>query len=307
MQPRTAVVVQKGDHSLGFYELGSGREVARVPVDRYPHEMALSRDRTLALVTHFGVALAEDDGDGGNTVSVVDLVQRERVAVIDCGRYRRPHGIAMDASDRAYVLSEGTSTLMVIDDPKVGRVSAVTPTGGDGSHMVSVSRDGRFAFCSNMRSGTITIVEVARSGGGCISIPVGRRPEGSVLDADESTLYVANRESGDVAVVDTRQRTLRGRIRVGAGPVRLCWDERGLLLVALYHARALAVVDPEMAVVVDRMALPGAPISIAFDAVSRTAYLSTLEQQVVVVDMATLLVTDRIATRADPDPVAVIA
>ena len=84
MQPRTAIVVQKGDHSVGFYELGGGREVARVALDRYPHEMALSRDRTLALVTHFGVALAEDEGDGGNTVSVVDVVQRKRVAVIDC-------------------------------------------------------------------------------------------------------------------------------------------------------------------------------------------------------------------------------
>jgi hypothetical protein len=46
------------------------------------------------------VALAEDEGPGGNTISIVDLTTPRRVGLIDCGAWRRPHGIAFDGRGR---------------------------------------------------------------------------------------------------------------------------------------------------------------------------------------------------------------
>ena len=64
---KSLVVVQKNDHSLGFYDFQTGQETARIALDPFPHEFVLSRDRRYALQTHFGVALAEDEGAGGRS------------------------------------------------------------------------------------------------------------------------------------------------------------------------------------------------------------------------------------------------
>jgi YVTN family beta-propeller protein len=303
---RTALVVQKGDHSVGFYALPGGHERERVPVDPFPHELALCDGGRLALVTHFGVALAEDEGAGGNTVSVIDVAARRRVGRLDCGEHRRPHGIAVDGAGRVLVLSEATSRLLVFDKAIGGSLRSVHASGGRGSHMVTVTRSGDTAFCSNMRSGTVSVIDLAHDTAAPVAIDVGARPEAAVLDADEQRLYVVNRESGDIAVIDVATRRVCDQIVTGAGPVRLCWANDGTLLVALYHARELVRIDPSTRSVLARIALPGAPISIAFDAGQGVAYLSTLDQEVVAVDVASRAVSGRFATRADPDPVALV-
>jgi hypothetical protein len=56
------IVVQKGDHSLGYYDFANGTELGRTTVDPFPHEFVLSADRQFAYSCHFGVALAEDEG-----------------------------------------------------------------------------------------------------------------------------------------------------------------------------------------------------------------------------------------------------
>ena len=152
------VVVQKGDHSLGYYDFHTGEELARVPVDPFPHEFAISPDGRRAYLANFGVALAEHGGPGGNTVSVVDIQARQRIGTIDCGTYRRPHDVAFDGRGRLYVLCEGAGTLLVVPNPASGGIAHALPTRGHGSHMVSVRQDGSLAFCSDMESGTVTAV-----------------------------------------------------------------------------------------------------------------------------------------------------
>ena len=36
------VVVQKGDHSFGYYDLSTGIELSRTPIDPFPHELAIT-------------------------------------------------------------------------------------------------------------------------------------------------------------------------------------------------------------------------------------------------------------------------
>jgi YVTN family beta-propeller protein len=257
------VVVQKGDHSLGYYDFMTGAELARTPVDPFPHEFTLSADLRLAYSSHFGVALAEDEGPGGNTISIVDLATQHRVGTLDCGDWRRPHGIAFDGRGKLYAVSEATSTALVFDDPASGRPSAALPTRGKGSHMLAVTADGAKVFCSNMVSGTVTVVFPRDPGRPAVVVPVGRRPEGSVLDAEERHLYVVNRESAGISVIDARTLTLARAIPTPPGPVRICLDDGGSLLVPFYHRKAIGRFDPDgtCRALVD---VPGAPISIAF-------------------------------------------
>ncbi len=299
------VVVQKGDHSLGYYDLANGTELGRTPVDPFPHEFVLSLDRQLAYSSHFGVALAEDEGLGGNTISVVDLAAQRRIATINCTVWRRPHGISFDGRGRLYAVSEGTSRLLVIEDPACGRPSTALPTGGRGSHMVTVTADGMKAFCSNMVSGTVTAIFPGDPDRSPVVIPVGQRPEGSVLDGDERHLYVVNREGGGISVIDTETLTLLRSIPTPPGPVRICLDDNTGLLVPLYHRKAIGRFDPNgtCRALVD---LPDAPISIAFHAPSRTVLASLHGDRVVLVDLDSFRVRASCATRSDPDPLAVV-
>ena len=299
------VVVQKGDHSLGYYDFASGAELGRVAVDPFPHEFTLSPDRRLAYLANFGVALAEHGGPGGNTVSVVDIQARRRVGTIDCDTYRRPHDVAFDGRGGLYVLCEGTGTLLVVPDPASGRIAHAIPTQGRGSHMLSVLRDGSVAFCSNMESGTVTALfpqEPDRPG---VILPVGKHAEGSVFDRAEQRLFVMNRESEEITVIDVPAlRTLRS-FRTPPGPVRVCRDNERLL-VALYHGCGLLIVDMNDPTKQQVISLPAKAISVGYHPPSRTALLSCHDQRVYLVDTEAGAVLRAIATRSDPDPMAVL-
>lgn len=306
MKRRQLIVVQKNDHSLGYFDPETGAELGRVEIDRYPHEFALSNDRRYAYCCHFGVALAEDGGRGGSTVSIVDLAARKRIGTLDCGAFRRPHDIALDRSGWVYVLSEGANRLLVAREPSSGRFDQDQPTGGEGSHILTVTGDGQRAFSSNMKSGSVTILFPQAPERPPVEIPVGLRPEGSLLDAEEKFLYVANRESADISVIDVEKQAAATTIETRPGPVRVCWDQRGRLLVPLYHDQSLAVIDPHRPKHQDVLPLPGKPVSISFDTGTETAFISTLGDEVCLVDTAALRLVRRISTRSGPDPTAII-
>ena len=300
------VVVQKGDHSLGYYDFETGRELGRVAVDPFPHEFTLSADKRTAYLAAFGVALAEHPGDGGNTVSIVDVPGRRRLATVDCGSYRRPHDVALDGRGTLYVLCEGSSRLLVVRNPASGRFDQALPTLGHGSHMVTVLRDGSVAFSSNMESGSVTALFPDAPDRPGVVLPVGKHAEGSVLDSEERRLYVMNRESAEITIIDVQQLRVLRSVPTPPGPVRVCRDG-ARLLVALYHGCGLLMVDLNHPAKQQVVPLPAKAISVGYHAPSRTALLSCHDQRVYLVDTKAGAVVRSISTRNDPDPVAVVS
>jgi DNA-binding beta-propeller fold protein YncE len=307
MAERDAILlVHKNDHSLGYYDPETGAELDRIAVDPFPHEFALTPDGRRAYVTHFGVATAEEEGPGGNTVSAIDVALRHRVRSLDCGVHRRPHGVALDERERLYVLSEAAGVLLVADDPATGDFGPGVATGGKGSHIVTVTRDGRLAFSSNMFSNTVTALHPHDPERTPIALPTGRRPEGSVLDRNEERCFVTCRGSGTIVVIDVGAIELLELIPTRPGPVRLCWDDRDRLLVACYEGKGVAVIDPADP---DRQAfvrLPHSPVAIGFDAGRGRAMASTIGDRLYLIDLTRLEPIAAIATRPAPDRMALV-
>lgn len=301
------VVVQKNDHSLGFFDFSSGAELARVALPDYPHEFAISADGRYAYTCHFGLKLAEDEGPGGNEISVVDLYTRQHVRSISCADWRRPHGIAFDAAGGLYVLSEGTSRLLVIPDPATGLISRTLPTGGHGSHIVAVTRDGRLAFSSNMGSASVSLLTPQEDDSPPRLLHVGKRPEGSAFDADERRLLVCNRESADISIIDVSRAQVVGAITTPAGPVRIVRRTEASFVVACYHDQSIIVVDVDQSAVSARIPLPGKPVSIGIDPRSGLALAGLLPSAMAVVDLDQRIVVRTIVTREGPDPMAVLS
>jgi YVTN family beta-propeller protein len=300
------LVVQKGDHSLGYYDFETGSELARVAVDPYPHEFTLSADRRTAYLAHFGVALAEHGEAGGNTVSVVDIAAVRRIGTIDCGACRRPHDVAFDGSGRLYILSGGQSTLLIVPDPLTRKITQRIATGAHGSHILSVTHDGGVVFTSNMASNSVSALFPNTPDRTPVVIPVGSRPEGSVFDAEEEHLYVANRESAEISVIDVRRMKVVDTVPTPPGPVRVCRNKRQLF-IALYHGCGLLMLDLDNPAYQQVVPLHAKAISVSVHPTRQTALLSTLAQNVCLVDIDSSRLVRTVPARSDPDPTVVVS
>lgn len=232
------LVSQKAAKSVAWYTL-EGELLAEAAVSDHPHEIVRRGNRLY--VTDNGVMQIENAGQGGNKVSVIDLDSRERVGEIDLGEFYRPHGIDVCADGTLLVTTENPDQLLIAD---LGgnTITAQYETGGETPHIVKCSRDSVYAYVSNARSGTVAKIQIAD--GVRTLVETGDRPEGQVLSADGSKLYVAHRDADKIAVIDTATWEVAAEIPTGGSPVRagLNGDET-LIAYGLFGDEAMGVAD----------------------------------------------------------------
>ncbi len=145
----TVVVVNKQDNDASFIDLESGKIVASAPTGIGPHELVISPDGRLAVVTNYGSGSA-------NTLTVFDIASASTVRTIDLGRFTRPHGIAfMPDGDLVAVTSESTSNVVLVRVSD-GHILANISTDARGSHMLGVTVDGESIWTGDMGSNTVT-------------------------------------------------------------------------------------------------------------------------------------------------------
>src|SRR5512134_3883704 len=114
-QSSTYLILQKAESSMGFYT-PAGQYLASVPVGKHPHEFVISTDGRYAYTTDNGSMLLETPGQGGNTISIVDLVSRKKAGEISLGEFRRPHGIDLDRkTGRLAISCELPDRLLIVD------------------------------------------------------------------------------------------------------------------------------------------------------------------------------------------------
>jgi YVTN family beta-propeller protein len=289
---------------VGFYS-SEGEHVTTVPVGKNPHEMILSADGRFAYVTDYGELGAEVEGEGGNTVSIIDISGMEKVGEIVLEEFRRPHGIDIDPATGWLAVSTERPNRLLIIDPASRQVVGDFDTQGEASHMVTLSPDGKTAYVSNIVSENVSVIDL--ESGSVDLIPVGKRPEGSAVTKDGKILYVANRESHIISVIDTEKKEVVGEIPTGEGPgrVRLSADE-GTLIYCLLHDQQVGFADVATGREVGTVAVEGAPVSLQVSP-DATEALTALqgEDTVYVISVAERRIIRRFATGegAGPDPV----
>lgn len=300
----TMLVVHKGDSSLGFYDM-DGNLKDRVKLNQHPHEMVLSADKRFAYITENGTMRIENPGTGGNSVAIVDLKARKKVGSISTGTFRRPHGIAIDdKTGRLLVTAEAPDQVLLID-PAARRILKTYPSSGRTTHMVSFAIDGLRAFASNSGSGTVSAVRL-RDGSTDI-IETGSRPEGSVVSEEGDEMFVCNRESNTISVIEVFQRYVAAQIKTGDGPVRIALTPDGLTLVyALMREGAVGFADVITRTEIARVKVEGQPVSLNLSSDGTLAYAASEEIDMVhVVDVKTrtLVKSIKLTKGFGPDPV----
>jgi DNA-binding beta-propeller fold protein YncE len=295
------LVLQKAESSMGFYS-PAGMHLASVPVGKHPHEFVISSDGRYAYTTDNGTMLLEQAGQGGNTVSIVDLVNRKRVGEISLGEFRRPHGIDLDRKTGHLAISCELPDRLLIIDPASRKMVRHYDTQGKTSHMVTLGLGAQWAFVSNSTSNNVAAIHLET--GKAKLIPTSRRPEGSVLSKDGSTLYVATREG--ISIIETGKQVEVGRIVSGKGPNRigLTPDER-YLVYSLIEENKVEVADPKTHKVLGQIPLEGRPVSLSVSRDGKYAFASAQDDDTVyVVSIAERRIARifKTAKGAGPDP-----
>jgi len=309
-EPRAAgaeslAVACKWSDCVAFYDATTGQAQQSVPIGHRPHEMALSKDRTLAFVTLYGTDFYYDAAEGGRAVAILDLASRRKLGEIDLGQYRRPHGIEVGRqTGRLYVTCDRPAALLILDPQRQTVESAIRLANAQAlPHMVAISANERTAYVANSGAGTVSVIDlVARKE--TSEITIGGVPMGMALTADGRTLLATNRTADGVAVIDTAAAKVTRIIEIRGQPVRahLTPDERQLL-VTLIDSGELAVVDTQELVVSRRLVVGQRVEGMLIDAEGRFAYASAqADNKVVKFSLSDWRPVLEIKTAERPDP-----
>src|SRR5712691_2962800 len=237
------LVANKGEHTLGIIDPVDGKQIAVIEESGVTgHEVIASPDGRTAYVPIYGNSGVGRPGTDGQTMDVIDVASRKRVATIDFGRPERPHCPLFGADGRLYVTSEVTSTITVVD-PRTNQIVERIPTGQPESHMLALTRDGKRAYTSNVGVGTVSAIDLTAKKVVAI-IPVSAKAQRLALSTDDRWAFTADVGEPRLAVIDTATNqvkqwvTLPG-IAYGTAPT----PDGKHLLITLISTNGVGVLD----------------------------------------------------------------
>lgn len=245
----TLIVGNKTENTVSFIDLETGREAARRPTGKSPHEIAVSPDGRTAVVVSYRAG-----GYVGNTLHVFDVASAVKTGEISLGDHRAPHGLKwIPETGRVVVTTEASEDILVADIAD-GNVVDSVKTDQQGSHMVALSPDARRAFVANIGSGTFTAIDLETMTK-IKDVEVGPGAEAIAVTPDGEEIWVGANEARTVSVfaADTLEK-LR-EIKTEGVPIRIeispdgaiaAVSEVDLNRVSLYDTRSrarLATVD----------------------------------------------------------------
>jgi len=265
--PSTALLaLSKQDHTLSIIDPTDLHIVATVPVGDDPHEVVASTDGKTAYVSNYGFGAF-------HTLAVIDLVEHTRLASVELGALRGPHGLDFKKG-KVWFTAEAAKAIGSYD-PATGTVDWIMGTGQDRTHMLYAFADCKRVVTTNVSSATVTVMEKTegRAGGPppgmplpdaggpppgmppgpppgppggdwkLTVIPVGHGAEGFDVSPDGKEAWVANAQDGTVSIIDIAQKngtaTLAANVR-GANRLKFTPDGKRVLITA---GSALVILD----------------------------------------------------------------
>ncbi len=126
---------------------------------------------------------------------------------------------------RIYVANESSNSVTVIDAASL-KVIATIDALNHSTHDLSVSRDGRWVFATNLASGRLSVIDAEKLET-VASIYTGNRAHVVTLTNDNRQAWVANIGENDVSIVDAQNLRVLGTIPVGKGPTGLTFSRDG--------------------------------------------------------------------------------
>ena len=269
------IVANKGESTFGIIDPEAGRQLATVPENGVTgHELVASADGRTAFVPIYGDSGVGKPGTDGRNIVVIDIAARKVVGNIEFGHGVRPHCAVMGPKDGLlYVTTELDNAISVID-PHTLKIVAAIPTGQPESHMLAISRDGRFGYTANVGPGTISVLDLAARKTIDI-ISVAPHVQRIALAVDDRLVFTSDTTKPQLAVIDTATKKVKTWIPLPApGYGSAATPDGRWLVVAVPDANQVAVIDLGTMQVAHTIDVPAAPQEILVRPDGRMAYAS---------------------------------
>jgi len=311
----TLIVLNKSDATASLIDPTSGETFTQLPTGAGPHEVAVSPDGRLAVVTDYGTS-----GRPGNTLTVCDLTTSTVRDTLDLELNERPHGIQFLGDSRVLVTIESRARVITVD-LETKRVVQSIPTEAAATHMLVASPDGRRVYTANIGSGSVSVLDLEQ-GRLLKSIPTGAGCEGIDVTPDGKQVWSANREANTVSVIDTGTLEVVAELPCGQFPIRLKFTPDGkralvsnavsseVAVFDVAERRELARIPLELDAVDEAgerlfgeaMAGSATPVGVLLAPDGRRAWIAATHADVVaVLDLERLEVVGGIAAGRQPD------
>lgn len=305
--------VNKGEDTVSLIDLGTRKEIAKLPTGSHPQEVIFVSGGRWAVVSNMGTGPAQ----AARTLTVVDVSARKVAKTIELGDHGMPHGLVELGAQRVLMTSHLTDHLVVVNID-TGKVERSMPSGGKGTHLAVLSPDRKLAYAANVGTGTVTAVEIA-SGKVLATIPAGERAEGISISPDGTWVAIGNLGVNSVTLIDAATRTVKRTLPGLAVPIRTFFSsDNKRLFVACAGTGEIAVFradGTERIGTVDLKSTPNfkfwtdsKPIPMNFARRGREIFVAIVNaNEVVAFDEETLKVTQRFPTGQLPDGIAVMS
>jgi DNA-binding beta-propeller fold protein YncE len=294
----TLVVTNKTPSTASIIDVGSGRLLATLPTGRGPHEIVLSADGRTAVVTDYGTGQQP-------SLTVINVPGLAVTRTISLGQYRAPHGIVFLPGDSLVaVTSEATNNLVIVN-VATGEVRRAIDTKHPGSHMVGVTANGHMAYTGDMRSNTVSELDL-RTGAFTRSWEVPTTPEAINVTPDGREVWVGSNATGKVSVLDPRTGTIRTAAEGVQWPYRVLFTpDVKVAIIPDMGNNEIRFLDRASHRELSRIPLPDAgPQGVTITADGRYLFLSLSKQsRVAIIDMQTRQVVGHITSGQTPDGV----
>ncbi|HEY4212435.1 MAG TPA: YncE family protein [Steroidobacteraceae bacterium] len=325
------LVLEKDGLKLAIVDPAKLTVLARVASGPDPHEVVASADGKIAYISNYG-----GEGSDLHIISRVDLSARKTMPPIDLGALHSAHGLDF-AAGKLYFTAE-TSKAIGRYDPATSRIDWVLGTGQDRTHMVKVVQDGVRLYTTNVRSGSVSIIEssqgfpfgppppgfqpppAARAARkvtvwNSTVVPAGRGAEGFDVSPDGKYLWTGNAQDATVTVIDLAAKKAVETFAIpvrGVNRLKFTPDGQHVLVSALGnfasresdHAN-LGVIDTGTHKIVKTLDLGGGAAGILISPKGDVAYVAVSGGgKVAVVDLKTFEVRGQISPLGQPDGLA---
>jgi YVTN family beta-propeller protein len=311
----TLIVLNKTDNTATLIDLTNNKVRATLPTGAGPHEVAVSPEGRFAVVTNYG------GREPGASLTVLDVAKAVKVKDINLGDYRRPHGVTWYGSgDEILVTAEANKMLLIVDIAK-GAIRQAIPTDQEVSHMVALRPQGDRAFVANIRSGSVTVIDL-KTGKALRSISTGAGAEGIDVSPDGKEAWVSNREANTVSVIDAEKLEIVAELKSESFPIRVKFtpDGKHVLVsnarsgdVAVFDAgsraeahrismQLTALEEKDTRLFGDRFGTSPVPIGIFILPNGKNAYVANSNADLVtVIDLAKWEISGRLPAGKEPD------
>ena len=307
--PDTLAVVCKSDFNLTLADPATGQVLAKLPTNRGPHEVAVSPDGRTAYVSNFGrysVYPANDTlhDKAGNTITVVDLVDRKVKATFNLDTHTGPHGMVVSHDGKLLWATSETPQAVLEIDAATGKTLHVWNTNQVRSHMIVTTPSESKFYVTNTVSGSVSVVE--RSTGEVKILATGPGTEGIAIAPDGKEVWAASRSDARISVISTATDTIVGSFSSGGkSPKRMAFAPDGAeVWVTNSGGNQVTVFDAHSRELLSSLTLDKDPSGVSFSSDGRRVYVTnSAANMLTIIDAHARKVLSAIPIGTDPDGV----